>query len=270
MAEKLKRVRRSLREATEKIKELRKPKSVPDPVGDPCLNCGTKLVGDFCHSCGQSASVKRYAPGNFAKEIYQTLRSIDLTTSIKTGWKLIVEPGTFIRNYLAGQRVGFINPVKFFFYTFLIEVSAQTILNPIFNQGAAATATSRTMQIVDLVSLIFWGLLWRVFYRKSGFNIAESAAAAIYYQSAINFFETILLFAVVPIRFLFGDVQYVLGAIEIIPSLIYAYYFVYKLFQESLWLTIIKQTILTMLFFIVIIIVAIIAGLLVGVDAPVK
>lgn len=266
-----KKLRRSLRKAAEKINELRKPKPLPDPVGDPCLNCGTELVGNYCHSCGQSASVKRYAPGNFAKETYQSLRSVDMTTSIWTGWKLIVEPGNFIRNYLAGQRVGFINPVKFFFYTFLIEVSAQTILNPIFNQGAAAaTATSRTMQIVDLVSLIFWGLLWRVFYRKSGFNIAESAAAAIYYQSAINFFETILLFAVVPIRFLFGDVQYVLGAIEILPSLIYAYYFVYKLFQESLWLTIIKQTILTMLFFIVIIFVALLAGLLFGVDSAVK
>lgn len=268
MANKLK---RSLRKATEKIKDLRKPKEVPDPVGDPCLNCGNELVGDFCHSCGQAAVVQRYAPGNFAKEIYQTLRSIDLTTSIGTGWKLVTEPGTFVRNYLAGQRVGFINPVKFFFYTFLIEVSAQTILDPIFNQGtSAATATSRTMQIIDLVSLIFWGLLWRVFYRKSGFNIAESAAAAIYYQSAINFFETILLIAVVPIRFLFGDVQYAFGAIEIIPSLIYAYYFVYKLFQESLWLTIIKQTILTMLFFIVIVFVAILAGLLFGVDPAAK
>lgn len=26
-----------------------------------CLNCGTELVGNFCHNCGQSAKVDRLA-----------------------------------------------------------------------------------------------------------------------------------------------------------------------------------------------------------------
>lgn len=261
-------MRKSLRDATEKIKELRKPKPAPDPVDDPCLNCGTTLVGEFCHSCGQSASVKRYAPGNFAKEIYHTLRSIDLTTSVKTGWRLIVDPGNFVRDYLAGKRVGYINPVKFFFYTFLIELSVKTYLNPIFHVADGETTMTRTLQIIDLISLIFWGLLWRVFYRKSGLNVAESAAAAIFYQSAINFFQTALLVAVIPVHYAFPNSNYIVTSVEFIPALIYAYFFVYRLFQESLWLTIIKQTILTVLFVIMLFIIATIAALTKVVEAP--
>src|SRR5512139_359046 len=80
-----------------------------------CLNCGTRLVGPYCASCGQKAHVHRSLRGflfdfvqglyNFEGKIWRTLPMLTL------------HPGEMTRRYIAGERARFISPVALYLFT---------------------------------------------------------------------------------------------------------------------------------------------------------
>jgi hypothetical protein len=84
-----------------------------------CLNCGTALIGEFCHACGQNGHV------------HKTLRSIghDLLHGVfhfegkiwRTLPMLVLHPGALTRRYIAGERARFVSPLALFlFFVFLM------------------------------------------------------------------------------------------------------------------------------------------------------
>jgi hypothetical protein len=80
-----------------------------------CLNCGCKLVGDFCHCCGQKAHIHRsirafmgdFVAGilNFEGKFWRTLPML--------AWR----PGEMTRRYIAGERARYISPVALYLFT---------------------------------------------------------------------------------------------------------------------------------------------------------
>jgi hypothetical protein len=80
-----------------------------------CLNCGCKLVGDYCYCCGQKAHVHRslrafmgdFIAGvmNFEGKFWRTLPML--------AWR----PGEMTRRYIAGERAKFISPVALYLFT---------------------------------------------------------------------------------------------------------------------------------------------------------
>jgi len=80
-----------------------------------CLNCGCKLVGDYCHRCGQKAHVHRslrafgqdFIAGilNFEGKFWRTLPML--------AWR----PGEMTRRYIAGERARYISPVALYLFT---------------------------------------------------------------------------------------------------------------------------------------------------------
>ena len=80
-----------------------------------CLNCGCKLVGDYCHCCGQKAHVHRslrafgqdFIAGilNFEGKFWRTLPML--------AWR----PGEMTRRYIAGERARYISPVALYLFT---------------------------------------------------------------------------------------------------------------------------------------------------------
>jgi hypothetical protein len=84
-----------------------------------CLNCGTALIGDFCHACGQNGHV------------HKTLMSIghDLLHGVfhfegkvwRTLPMLVTHPGSLTRRYIVGERARFVSPLAMFlFFVFLM------------------------------------------------------------------------------------------------------------------------------------------------------
>ena len=79
-----------------------------------CLNCGTRLVGAYCHACGQHGHVHRtltafghdFLSGvlNFEGKILRTLPCL--------AW----QPGKLTRNYIDGQRARFVSPLALFLF----------------------------------------------------------------------------------------------------------------------------------------------------------
>ena len=90
--------------------------------GGVCLNCGTALIGDFCHACGQNGHV------------HKTLSSIghDLLHGVfhfegkvwRTLPMLVTHPGGLTRRYIDGERARFVSPLAMFlFFVFLMFAS---------------------------------------------------------------------------------------------------------------------------------------------------
>lgn len=79
-----------------------------------CLNCGTKLVGSFCHACGQQGHLHRtltafwhdFAHGvlHFEGKIWRTLPL------------LAFKPGHLTRRYVHGERASFVSPLALFLF----------------------------------------------------------------------------------------------------------------------------------------------------------
>ncbi len=95
-----------------------------------CLNCGTKLSGDFCHQCGQTAHIHRTLASighdllhgvlHFEGKIWTTLPL------------LFTRPGQLTRRYIAGERARFVSPLALFLFSvFLMFATFGSIGGPV-------------------------------------------------------------------------------------------------------------------------------------------
>ncbi|MBB5711264.1 DUF3667 domain-containing protein [Sphingomonas xinjiangensis] len=83
--------------------------------GGMCLNCGTALIGEHCHECGQPGHVHRslHAVGHeivhgvfhFEGKFWRTLPLL--------AWR----PGDLTRRYIAGERARFVSPMAIFLFS---------------------------------------------------------------------------------------------------------------------------------------------------------
>ncbi len=83
--------------------------------GATCLNCGTGLVGRYCHRCGQSGHVHRTLKA-FAHDIGHSVLHFDgkvWRTLPMLAWR----PGELTRRYIAGERARFVSPMALFLFS---------------------------------------------------------------------------------------------------------------------------------------------------------
>jgi hypothetical protein len=109
--------------------------SPPDAIGidghtqeAACLNCGTRLLGDYCHACGQRAHVHRTLSAlghdllhgvlHFEGKIWRTLPL------------LIWRPGVLTRRYIAGERARFVSPLALFLFSVFVMFAAFGLSQP--------------------------------------------------------------------------------------------------------------------------------------------
>src|SRR3954447_12434564 len=80
-----------------------------------CLNCGTALVGGYCHACGQHAHAHRTL-GAFAQDFLTGALNFE-GKIFKTLPMLAWRPGVFPRRYINGQRARFVSPLALFLFS---------------------------------------------------------------------------------------------------------------------------------------------------------
>jgi hypothetical protein len=214
------------------------------------LNCDTPLTGKFCRECGQSASVARYRFASLGGELYDQLRKVDIGRTAKTIWALLRRPGGFVRGYLAGKRVGYLAPIKYFFYSFVVQM--------LFGEFAFWLTHDRTfsgfakidlrLEVVTLASTVFWGILWALIYRRSKLNTVENVVAAIYFVAQVNFLATASEMVLLPFGAIASAIRENSGIIEVLLTMGYSFYFAGTLFNERILLLIPKQAFLTALY----------------------
>jgi hypothetical protein len=78
-----------------------------------CLNCGTRLTGNFCIECGQPARLKPLSVLTLFRELIEDIWDID-----SKAWRslipLMLRPGYLTNAYLAGRRVRYVAPLRLY------------------------------------------------------------------------------------------------------------------------------------------------------------
>ncbi|UZK68432.1 DUF3667 domain-containing protein [Sphingomonas sp. S1-29] len=93
---------------------------------DLCLNCGTALVGAYCHACGQAGHVHRslgaiwheilHGVVHFEGKLWRTLPM------------LAFRPGELTRRYIDGERARFVSPMAAFLFSVFTLFTVMSIL----------------------------------------------------------------------------------------------------------------------------------------------
>ncbi len=108
-----------------------------------CENCRAALQGHFCHQCGQSVVNPIRHLGHAVEEVFESFWHLD--GRIFRTLRDLLSPGRVARNYIAGQRVRYVAPLRlfvivsvltFFVAQFAIHVESNAVVNIDQTQGA--------------------------------------------------------------------------------------------------------------------------------------
>jgi len=80
-----------------------------------CLNCGTALIGEHCHHCGQAGHVHRSLSAwwhDLAHGILHLDGKVWRTLPL-----LVFRPGELTRRYIEGERARFVSPMAMFLFS---------------------------------------------------------------------------------------------------------------------------------------------------------
>lgn len=88
-------------------------------LGAPCANCATPLEGPYCHACGQLAEDFERTIGALLVESVENLFHTD-GRLFRTLPRLILQPASLTRDYLAGHRAAQMPPLRLFLVVILM------------------------------------------------------------------------------------------------------------------------------------------------------
>lgn len=80
-----------------------------------CLNCGTEVPERFCTHCGQENTVPHETFGHLFKHFVADIFHYD-SQLLMTLKYLFFRPGFLSREYMAGRRVRYVNPIKLYVF----------------------------------------------------------------------------------------------------------------------------------------------------------
>lgn len=171
---------------------------------EQCKFCGSAVTGNYCNQCGANLVVKRLTVHGILHEVFHFFTHFDkgYPYTIK---KLMTGPGKMQLEYVEGHRSRYQKPFSMFFLSATIAALALYWINSLLvkhfgtdNSGEVAFFHERwvllQVSLLPLFSLICW-----LFFRKTGFNLAEIVILQLYSFS----FVFILLIFIHLSKFLF-------------------------------------------------------------------
>lgn len=92
---------------------------LPQRIERNCLNCGTDVVGKYCHICGQENIEPKETIWHLLVHLFEDLTHFDgkFFTSMRD---LILKPGFLSLEYMKGRRVRYLNPIRMYLFTSFI------------------------------------------------------------------------------------------------------------------------------------------------------
>ena len=94
------------------LREDQSPEVLPG-ASPNCLNCGTRLRGQYCGNCGQRSRSRLISLWELVSDAFGDLFELD-SRLWQTLIPLIVRPGRLTRDYLQGRRARFMPPFRMY------------------------------------------------------------------------------------------------------------------------------------------------------------
>ncbi|MDH5584569.1 MAG: DUF3667 domain-containing protein [Gammaproteobacteria bacterium] len=110
---------------------------LPPDESPVCLNCGTRLRGQYCGNCGQRSRSRLISIWQLLREAFGDLFELD-SRLWRTVVPLLTRPGRLTRDYLEGRRARYMPPFRtylvlsviFFLVAFFDPQSFKQIIDP--------------------------------------------------------------------------------------------------------------------------------------------
>ncbi len=80
-----------------------------------CLNCGTIVAERFCTHCGQENLEPKETVGHLISHFFEDLTHFDGKFFL-TVKDLVIRPGFLTREYVAGRRMTYLNPIRMYIF----------------------------------------------------------------------------------------------------------------------------------------------------------
>ena len=81
-----------------------------------CLNCKAELIGRYCHVCGQENLEPKETVWHLVQHFFNDITHFD-GKFFSTVKYLLRKPGFLSREYMAGRRASYLNPVRMYVFT---------------------------------------------------------------------------------------------------------------------------------------------------------
>lgn len=164
-----------------------------------CKNCGSRLVGEFCHSCGQKLLRERFTLRQILRDLIRMLTNVEKGFWF-TAKVLFRRPAEVIQHYLSGATVSYYNPFRYYFIIIavstLLQVSLGTFdlqqadiretLNPNMTEEQLQTQLEvvefmkKFLNFIPLLVLPFVALCFKWAFRRQAWNYAEHLISTTY------------------------------------------------------------------------------------------
>src|SRR4051812_29667695 len=112
-----------------------------------CLNCGTALIGDYCHACGQAEHVHRTL-GSIAHDLLHGVFHFEGKVW-RTVPMLAFHPGALTRRFIAGERARFVSPLALFLFSVFLLFATIHTFNGELEVPSRTAATPKQIAEVD-------------------------------------------------------------------------------------------------------------------------
>jgi hypothetical protein len=101
-------------------------------AAEVCPECGTALVGDFCHGCGEKRPEARdLSVRHFFSEAAQELSSVEHSKLFHTLWALLFRPGFLTNEWKAGRRRRYLKPLNLCLGVLALSFFAYSVYKPV-------------------------------------------------------------------------------------------------------------------------------------------
>jgi uncharacterized protein DUF3667 len=81
-----------------------------------CLNCRTEVVGRYCHNCGQENLEPKETVWHLVEHFFNDITHFD-GKFFSTVKYLMRKPGFLSKEYMAGRRMSYLNPIRTYVFT---------------------------------------------------------------------------------------------------------------------------------------------------------
>lgn len=201
---------------------LSPPAVLPDEPeqhrAETCPNCDADRLDAYCQRCGQHYLDGRLTLGTlwseFAERFLKLERGLGLT--VRT---LTVAPGRVCRRYVAGERKRYVSPLSYFVlgtavvlfaFSFQVDEMQRWMLEmmergdgtPLFGLLPAEKVPEFVALNLKLIGVTYayqvillyvpFVLFMRLFFRRSGFNLAEIAVYALFVTGHYHLIDGLL------------------------------------------------------------------------------
>ena len=142
-----------------------------------CLNCGAQVAGRYCQDCGQENLEPKESFGHLLRHFVEDLTHFDgkLFATLKP---LLFSPGFLTKEYVAGRRASYINPIRM--YLFISAMFFLLLVTFFVNENHRTEKQKKTTKEVSVLRKSFGTIRQKV----NEIDSSNGGDSAVYYTLA--------------------------------------------------------------------------------------